>query len=31
MIRERWYVVLASHEVARRPVGVLRFGRKLVV
>ena len=31
MIRNQWYVVLESHEVKTRPVGVTRLGEKLVL
>lgn len=32
MIPDQWYAVLASSEVKRgRPVGVVRFGRRLVL
>jgi len=30
MIRNQWYVVLESHEVRNKPVGVTRLGEKLV-
>jgi len=30
MIRNQWYVVLESKEVASRPVGVVRLGEKFV-
>ena len=30
MIKNQWYVVLASNEVKRKPIGVTRLGEKLV-
>ncbi|MGB9695573.1 MAG: Rieske 2Fe-2S domain-containing protein [Caldisericaceae bacterium] len=30
MIRNQWYAVLSSHDVKDKPVGVTRFGEKLV-
>lgn len=30
MIRNLWYVVLESNEVGEKPIGVTRFGEKMV-